>query len=138
MAVTQTMCTAAKLAYMRAGIDYDNDELKIALYTSAASLDATTAAYTAVGEVVGTGYTAGGQTLTGVATTASGTTAYATFDAPIWPGAAITANAALIYDVTRANLAIAVISFGANKTSTTSFDLQMPAATADTALLRIA
>ena len=114
---------------------------RIALYTNAASLDATTTGYTSTGEVSASGYDAGGATLSisQVPTVgASGTTSYYSFYNVSWSGA-ITARGALIYKVdgTHGNPAMIVLDFGSDKTSTTTFSVQFPAATNTTAIVRI-
>jgi hypothetical protein len=118
-----------------------SDVYKIALYTNAASLDATTAAYTSTGEVVGTGYTAGGNTLVvaQVPTTGnSGSVAYLSFDNAVWSGA-ITARGALIYkDNGTTNPTVCVLDFGADKSSSATFTVQFPAVTNTSAIIRIA
>ena len=132
-------CTSAKVGFLTGTYVPLTDTMKIALYTNSATLDATTTAYSATNEVVGTGYTAGGNTLTGNAISSGGTTAWITFSDSSWTTATITARGALIYDSTRANAAIAVLDFGADKTSTAgTFTVQMPVAAASTALIRIA
>jgi hypothetical protein len=132
-------CTSAKVGFLTGTYVPLTDTMKIALYTNSATLDATTTAYTTSNEVVGTGYTAGGNTLTGNAISSGGTTAWITFSDSSWTTATITARGALIYDSTRANAAIAVLDFGADKTSTAgTFTVQMPVAAASTALIRIA
>ena len=117
-------------------ISLATDTLKIALYTSNASLDADTTAYTASNEVVGTGYTAGGQVLTGVAVAASNGIAYLTFANPTWTGP-LTARGALIYDSSVSNKAVAVLDFGADKTAS-PFTITLPVADSANALLRFA
>jgi hypothetical protein len=113
---------------------------KIALYTNAATLDATTTGYTTVGEVVASGYTAGGQTLviSQVPTTGNtGTTAYWSFNNAVWT-TGVTARGALIYLADGlTNPAICVLDFGADKTSTTTFTVQFPAVTNTSAIIRI-
>ena len=132
-------CTSAKVGFLTGTYTPLTDTMKIALYTNLATLDATTTAYTSSGEVVGTGYTAGGNTLVGNAISYSGTTAWITFNNSSWTVATITARGALIYDSSKSNAAIAVLDFGSDKTSTAStFTVQMPAAGATTALIRIA
>jgi hypothetical protein len=139
MAITQAFCTSAKVGFLTGTYTPLADTMKIALYTSVATLDATTTIYTTSGEVVGTGYTAGGNTLTGNAISSGGTTAWLTFSDSSWTTATITARGALIYDSTQSNAAIAVLDFGADKTSTVgTFTVQMPVAAASTALIRIA
>lgn len=132
---TQTQTTSFKAECWQAVHDLLNDTLKIALYTGAASLDQDTTEYSATDEVVASGYTAGGVVLTGVTIGTSGFTAYASFDNPSWT-AALTARYALIYNASKANKSIAVLDFGADKTSTTEFTITLPANTATTALLR--
>ena len=114
---------------------------KIALYTNAASLDATTLSYTTTGEVSASGYTAGGQILviSQVPTVgATGTTAYWSFNNAVW-STAVTARGALIYKYDGAsNPAICVLDFGADKTSSTTFTVQFPAVTNTSAIIRIA
>ena len=130
-------CTAFKLAQWNGDIDFATDTYYIALYTNDATLGATTAAYTATGEVSASGYTAGGVPLTvSVQPTADGTTVYVSF-ADVTINAAFTARGALIYKQGGANTAVAVLDFGADKTSTTAFTIQFPAAGATTAILRL-
>jgi len=135
MASTQTQTTSFKTECWQAIHDLTTDTIKMALYTNLASLDESTTVYTTDEEIVGTGYTAGGQTLTGALISSSGYTAYATFDNPSWSGA-LTARYALIYNSSKSNKSIAVLDFGADKTSTTTFTVTLPANTATAALLR--
>lgn len=135
MAIEQSMTTQAKqtaLAYLTEGV------VKMALYTAEASLGPSTLVYTTSNEVVGTGYDAGGKTLTGVTVTVSGTTAYIDFDDVEWDPANFTARAALIYNSSIGDTAIAVLDFGSDKTATATFRVQMPANTATSAIIRIA
>lgn len=139
MAITQSMCTSAKVDFLGGVIDLDTDVMKIALYTSAATLDASTTAYTTSNEAVGTGYTAGGNTLTGATISSSGTTAFVDFADTTWTTATITARGALIYDSSKSNKAVAVLDFGADKTSTAGdFTVVFPANDATNAIIRIA
>ena len=142
MAITQAMCTSFKQALLDGEMDFSGDTsqvFKIALYTSSATLDASTTAYSATNEVSGTGYTAGGNTLTVVAPTTSGTTAYLDFADTTWSTATITARGALIYQSGGSNPAVAVLDFGGDKTSTVGdFTIQFPTADASTAIIRIA
>ena len=109
---------------------------KIALYTASANLDETTLAYTSVGEVVGTGYTATGKPLTiSQVPTSSGITAYVSFDNVTWSPASFTTRGALIYNSTT-GAAVAVLNFGADKTPTTSFTITFPTADAQDAIIR--
>ena len=131
-------CTSAKVGFFTGTYTPLTDTMKIALYTNLATLDATTTVYSAANEVVGTGYTAGGNILTGTAISFSGTTVWLTFSDTFWTTATIVARGALIYDSTRANAAIAVLDFSSDKTSTANtFTIQMPTAAAGTALIRI-
>ena len=138
--IYQTLCTSFKVnmlngLYSFGGIALNNyynpDVFKIALYTTAANLSAATTNYTTVGEVVGTGYVAGGQPLVVIPPYASpipnGTTACLSFENVAWTNPSFTANGALIYDLTTENYfsgalpsAIAVLSFGNNKQFTAS------------------
>ncbi len=138
MAILQGMCSSFKQESWLGIHDLDTDVLKMALYTAAADLSQATTAYTPTGEVSGTGYTAGGVTLTNVQVLLSGTTAYVTFDNPVWPNASFVCRGALIYNSSEANRAIAVLDFGADKTASGTFTVQLPAATAAAALLRFA
>lgn len=141
MAITQTMCSSFKQEVLLGEHDLDTDTIKIALYTSSATLGASTTAYTTSNEVSssGTNYTAGGNTLTGAAVTLDGTTAVVDFDDTSWASATITARGALIYNSSKSNKAIAVLDFGGDKTSTNgTFTINFPAATASTAIIRIA
>ena len=135
MSIVQTQCTSFKKELYQAIHDLSTDTIKMALYTSNANLNETTTAYSSTNEVVASGYTAGGNTLTGVAISSSGYTAYVNWANTSWT-AALTARCALIYNASKANRAIAVIDFGADKTSTTTFLVTMPANTSTTALIR--
>lgn len=133
-------CNTFKTGLMNGSFDFTSGTFYIALYTNAASLDASTTAYTTTGEVVATGYTAGGNLLTisQAPTTGNQTgaaTSYISFSNTSWSGA-ITARGALIYK-TGANGAVCVLDFGADKTSTTTFTVQFPAVTDTSAIIRI-
>ena len=143
MAITQAMCTSFKQALLDGEMDFSSDtaqSYKIALYTSSASLDAATTAYTTSGEVSGTGYTAGGNTLNiSTAPTTSGTTAFLSFGTTTWSTATITARGALIYQSGGSNPAVAVLDFGSDKGSSAGdFQITFPAANATDAIIRIA
>lgn len=142
MAITQAMCTSFKVELLQAVHNFTNttgNVFKIALYTSSASLDATTTVYSTTNEVSGTGYTAGGNTLTNVTPTSSGTTAFTDFADTTWSNSTITARGALIYNSTQSNKSVCVLDFGTDKTSTSgSFTIVFPAATATDAIIRIA
>ena len=121
--------------------DLDTDVLKLALYTGSADLYPTTTVYTATGEVVASGYSAGGVVLTGVtistgtASTIQPAVVYVSFNNPVF-NAALTARGALIYNSSKADRSIAILDFGSDKTSTTTFTVQMPPNTSTSALLR--
>lgn len=147
MAISQAMPTSFKQELLTATHNFTNttgDVFKIALYTSSASLGAATTAYSTSNEVTGTGYTAGGNTLTNVTPTTSGTTAFLTFNGAsanttTWSTATITANGALIYNSSKSNKAVAVLAFGGDKTSTAGdFSVVFPTADASNAIIRIA
>lgn len=139
MAITQAMCSSFKQELLSGTHVFGTDVFKIALYTSAATLSAATTAYAATNEVVGTGYTAAGNTLSGVTVTLSGTTAIVDFADSTWATATITARGALIYNSSKAGKAVAVLDFGADKTSTAGdFVVVMPTYDASNAIVRIA
>jgi hypothetical protein len=136
MPITSAFTNQAKLDCI--GVNQSSDTYKIALYTSAATLDKTTTAYTATNEVAnGNGYTTGGATLSGYARALSGDVAYLDWNDPSWANATITARGALIYNVTRSNASITVIDFGQDYTATAgTFTVTLPAPGA-TAIVRI-
>lgn len=139
MAITQAMCTSFKTELLGGVQDLDTDALYIALFTDAATLNAATTAYSTTNEATGTGYTAGGNALTGAVISADGTTAIVDFDNTTWVSSTITARGALIYNSSKANRAVAVLDFGADKTSTDGdFTIQFPTADASNAIIRIA
>ena len=157
MAITQAMCTSFKAELMLAVHDFratGGDTFKLALYTSSASIDANTTAYSATNEVTGTNYTAGGGALTnlGVVTSnnnSSTGTGFTDFSDLTFSNATITARGALIYNstpsansnanTTLTNAAVAVLDFGSDKTSTDGdFTIIFPTATNTTAIIRIA
>ena len=147
MAITSAVCTSFKKELLERKHDFNatsGHTFKLALFTSAATLGASTTAYSTTNEVVGTGYTAGGVTLTNIDPTSSGTTAFVDFADVTFSSATITAAGALIYNTTTdggsaTTNAVAVISFGGDKTSTNGdFVVQFPAADATNAIVRIA
>lgn len=136
MSIVQTQTTSFKAELYQGIHDLLTDTLNIALYTANANLNADTTVYSSANEVAATGtYTTGGIQLTGVTLGVSEYTAYVNFADVSWT-AALTARCALIYNASKANRAIAVIDFGADKTSTTTFLITMPSNTATTALIR--
>lgn len=141
MAITQTLCSSFKEQILLGEHNLESNTLKMALYTSLATLGASTTAYTTSDEVSasGTNYTTGGNVLSNVAVSLDGTTAVVTFSNVSWPASTITARGALIYNSSQADKAIAVLDFGADKSSNnTSFTVEVPGATATTAIIRIA
>lgn len=137
MAITQAMCTSFKAEILDEQHDLVADTLKIALYTSSASLDASTTAFTTSNEISGTGYSSGGVELTSRTVSTSGTTAFFDADDPTWTSASFTARGALIYNSTNSNKAIAVLNFGGDFTvSSGTFRIVFPAAGAS-AIIRI-
>ena len=150
MAISQAMCTSFKVELLSGGHNFNTtnvarsantaDTFKIALYTSSATLDATTTAYSATNEASGTGYVAGGNTLTiAQVPTSTSTTAWLDFGDSTWSSSTITANGALIYNSTNSNTAVAVLAFGGDKTSTNGdFTIIFPTADSSNAIIRIA
>lgn len=147
MAITTAMCTSFKKELLEAKHDFNStggDTFKIALYTSSATLGASTTDYATTNEVSGTGYTAGGKSMTVIDPVTSGTTAFVDFADVTWASATITANGALIYNSTAdggtgTTNAVAVLAFGGDKTSTNGdFVIQFPTADASNAIIRIA
>lgn len=137
------MCTSFKQELLQGVHDFTastGNTFKLALYTNSASFTAATTAYTATNEVSGTGYTAGGGTLTNVTPTTSGTTAFTDFADLTFSSATITARGALIYnDSAAGDPSVVVLDFGADKTSTTGdFTIVFPTADASNAIIRIA
>jgi hypothetical protein len=143
------MCTSFKKELMFGAHDFDSstgDTFKLALYTSAATLDASTTAYSATDEASGTGYSAGGSALTNVDPTSSGTTAFTDFADLTFSTATITARGALIYNTTPnttsislTNPSVVVLDFGSDKTSTAGdFTVVFPTADSSNAIIRIA
>lgn len=137
MAFDQTLTTSFKQDILLGVHDLETDTIKMALFLATADLGAATTVYTTAGETSGAGYTAGGNTLTGVTVLTSGTTAYVDFANSVWNPASFTARGALIYNASKGDKAIAVLDFGSDKTATTTFTVQMPANTATSALIRI-
>jgi hypothetical protein len=135
MSIVQTQTTSFKAQLYQGIHDLTTDVIKIALYTGNADLNADTTVYSSTDEVSATGYTAGGQIMTGITVNSSGYTAYVGFDNVSWT-AALTARCALIYNSTKGNKSVAVLDFGSTKTSTATFLITMPANTSTTALIR--
>jgi len=135
MSIVQTQTTSFKAELYQGIHDLTTDVIKIALYTADANLNEATTAYSTTNEVVASGYSAGGLVLTPITVNSSGYTAYVGFPNVTWT-AALTARCALIYNSSKANRSVAVLDFGADKTSTNTFTITMPPNTATDALLR--
>jgi|TARA_R100001443_G_scaffold37110_1_gene50881 hypothetical protein len=141
MAITSAIATSFKQELLVEGHNLTNgaDTLKLALYTSSATLGAGTTAYVTTGQATGTNYTAGGSALTNVTPTTSGTTAIVDFADLTFGTATVTARGCLIYNTSNSNKAICAIDFGGDKTSTAGdFTVVFPAATATGAIIRLA
>jgi hypothetical protein len=134
--ISQTQTTSFKEELFKGIQDLSTDTLYIALYTALADIGADTTAYTTNEEITGTGYTAGGQQLTGVTINTYDGTVYINFNNVVWNPAAFTARGALIYNVSKSNRSIAVLDFGSDKTCSNTFTITMPSNTYTTALIR--
>ena len=131
--ITQTATTSFKSELLEGVHNFNTDTFKIALYLATADLGANTTVYVTGSETSGTGYVAGGNTLTGVSVNDAG---FVTFTNTSWNPAAFTARGALIYNSSKANKSVAVLDFGSDKTATNTFLVQMPANTVTSALIR--
>ena len=142
MAITSAICTSFKQEILVGTHNLTastGDTFKLALFTSSASLGAATTAYSTSNEVSGSGYSAGGATLTSVTPTTDGTTAVCDFADVSFTSASFTANGCLIYNSSQSDKAVAVIAFGGDKTvSSGTFTIQFPTADASNAIIRIA
>jgi len=140
MAITQAMATSFKVQLLNGQHNFSANTFKLALYTSSATINENTTAYSATNEVASTGnYSAGGNTLSvSVTPTNSGNVAYISFSNTSWANATITANGALIYNANLANAAVCVLAFGGDKTSTNgTFAVNFPTADASNAIIRL-
>ena len=152
MAITQAMCTSFKQELLQGIHNFTNgsgggtttttgsgNTFKVALYTSSATMSASTTAYATTNEVSGTAYTAGGNTLTNVTPTTSSTTALTDFADTTWSSSTITARGALIYNASVSDKAVLVLDFGSDKSSSSGdFTITFPTADASSAIIRIA
>lgn len=143
MAISTAFCTSFKQQLMQGQHNFTTstgNTFKIALYTSSATLGATTTAYSVTNEVAtGGGYSAGGNTLTNITPTTSGTTAFTDFADTTWSASTITANGALIYNSNASNASTVVLAFGSDKSSSSGdFTIVFPTADASSAIIRIA
>jgi len=136
MSITQTRCTSFEAELYQAVHNLLTDTIKLALYTSNATLNADTTVYTTANEVTTGGYTAGGVTLTGASVNTNNGIAYVNFNDATWEPSNFTCRGALIYNASKGNKAIAVLDFGANKSPIYTFKVSMPANTSTSALLR--
>ena len=142
MAITQAMCTSVKVELLTATHNFTNSSghtFKLALFTNAATLGAGTTAYSTSNEASGTGYSAGGNTLTNVTPTSGGTTAFTDFVDTSFTSSTITARGALIYNSSQSDKAVVVLDFGSDKSSTSgTFSVIFPTPDASNAIIRIA
>ena len=142
MAISSAICNSFKQEILVGTHNFtasSGNAFKLALYTSSASMGASTTAYSTSNEISGTGYTAGGAALTSVTPALDGSTACCDFADVSWTSASFTANGCLIYNDTQSDKACAVIAFGGDKTvSSGTFTIQFPAADASNAIIRIA
>ena len=145
MAITSAICNSFKQEILVATHDFTastGDTFKLALYTSSATLGASTTAYSATNEITntsGTAYTAGGENLTSTTPVLDSSTAVCDFNDISWTSASFTANGCLIYNSSKSNKAVCAIAFGSDKTVTTgTFTIQFPTADASNAIVRIA
>ena len=139
MAITQAVCNSFKQELLQGLHDLDGHTLKLALYTSSATLGPTTTAFSTTNESSGTNYSSGGATISNVAVSSSGTVAFVDFDDVSFSSATISdAAGALIYNSSASNRAIAVLDFGSTKSvSGGTLTVSLPLASATTALIRI-
>ena len=142
MAITSTLTTSFKGELLKGNHNFTNssgDTMKLALYTSSATLGATTTSFVTTGQASGTGYSTGGSNLTNVTPTSTGTTAVTDFSDLTFGTATITARGCMIYNSSDSNKSVATIDFGGDKTSTAGdFTIVFPAKAASTAIIRIA
>jgi hypothetical protein len=135
--ITQTATTSFTEELLQGVHDFTTDVFKLALYTANADIGEDTLTYISQGETSGAGYTAGGEGLTGVTVTAANGVAFVGFSDVVWSPASFTARGGLIYNSSKGNRSVAVLDFGADKTATSTFTVQMPATSATSALIRI-
>jgi len=138
MSFTQGLTTSFKQQMVQGQQNLSSDTLKLALYTGFATLDQNTTVYSATNEITGTGYTAGGNTLSGVTiSTSTDGVVYINFSNVVWTNASFTVRGALIYNTSQSNASVAVLDFGADKTCINqTFTVTMPTNSATTALIR--
>jgi hypothetical protein len=134
--IVQGQTTSFKKELYEAIHNFTTDTFKIALYTANATLNQDTIAYTATGEITGTGYTATGQELQNATVSSASGVAYISFDNISWTSASFTVRGALIYNSSKANRSVAVLDFGSDKVTTSTFTITFPANTATSAIIR--
>ena len=134
--IVQGQTTSFKEELYEAIHNFTTDTFKIALYTANASLSQDTLIYTATGEITGTGYTATGQALVSPVVSSAEGVAYISFNNISWPTSSFTTRGALIYNSSKANRSVAVLDFGSDKTTTSTFTITFPVNTATSALIR--
>ena len=138
MALTQGQCTVFKVNLLKGLESFNTGSpyvYKLALYTAQATLNETTVVYTSDNEITGSGYAAGGITLTPTVPASDGKVAYVSFSDAVWNPASFTARGGLIYNSTT-GAAVAVLNFGSDKTATTTFTVEFPTNNADNAVIR--
>jgi coproporphyrinogen III oxidase-like Fe-S oxidoreductase len=135
MSIVQTQTTSFKAELYQGVHNLLTDTIYVALYTGYANLNAATTVYTNVNEITGTGYTAGGQIVTGATVNSSDYTAYVNFNNVIWTNSNLTARCALFYNVSKGNKSIFVLDFGSDKTQS-NFTITMPVNGPTTAIIR--
>lgn len=135
--IEQTITTSFKQDILQGVQNLANDTIYMALYTGNADLGSSTTSYNTVNEVVGTGYVAGGEECHNVTINTLGTVVYVSFDNVIWANAIFTCRGALIYNQSQSNKSIAVLNFGSDKMTTSTFTVILPANAADSALIRV-
>jgi hypothetical protein len=134
--IVQGQTTSFKEELYKGVHNFTTDTYKIALYTANATLNQDTTAYTATGEITGTGYTAGGKSLVNPVVSSASGVAYISFDNISWTSASFTVRGALIYNSSKANRSVAVLDFGSDKVTTSTFTITFPANTSTSAIIR--
>jgi hypothetical protein len=134
--IVQGQTTSFKEELYKGVHNFEADTFKIALYTANATLNQDTTAYTEVGEITGTGYTAGGQTLLNPVVSSASGVAYISFDNIAWTPASFTVRGALIYNSSKSNRSVAVLDFGSDKVTASTFTITFPANTSTSAIIR--
>ena len=139
MTIYQGLTTSFKVDILEGKQNIASDTLKMALYTAYATLNQDTTAYSSDNEISGTGYTAGGQTLSNVTINSGSNTVYVSFSNVVWNPAQFTTRGALIYNSTKSNASIAVLDFGSDKiqTGNNTFTVTLPPDTESSAIIRI-